>query len=71
VGDEHGAALKVVEDLESSGYEPSMFLACGEDDLGAAGADERDRDRVGRGDEPASGARAGPRRSSTATRRSS
>jgi len=33
VGDEHGAALKVVEDLESSGYEPSMFLACGEDDL--------------------------------------
>src|SRR5262245_47161424 len=33
VGDEHGAALKVVEDLESSGYEPSMFLACGEADL--------------------------------------
>jgi diguanylate cyclase (GGDEF)-like protein/PAS domain S-box-containing protein len=33
VGDEHGAALKVVEDLESTGYEPSMFLACGENDL--------------------------------------
>jgi diguanylate cyclase (GGDEF)-like protein/PAS domain S-box-containing protein len=33
VGDEHGAALKVVEDLESGGYEPSMFLACGEEDL--------------------------------------
>jgi diguanylate cyclase (GGDEF)-like protein/PAS domain S-box-containing protein len=33
VGDEHGAALKVASDLESSGYEPSMFLACGEADL--------------------------------------
>jgi len=33
VGDAHGAALKIVEDLEQSGYEPSMFLAPGEADL--------------------------------------
>jgi diguanylate cyclase (GGDEF)-like protein/PAS domain S-box-containing protein len=33
VGDEHGAALKVVEDLEQSGYEPAMFLAPGEAEL--------------------------------------
>jgi diguanylate cyclase (GGDEF)-like protein/PAS domain S-box-containing protein len=33
VGDEHGEALKVGEDLETSGYEPSMFLAPGEAEL--------------------------------------
>src|SRR6185295_14923507 len=33
-GDEHGTALRVVEDLETGGYEPSMFLAPGEDELG-------------------------------------
>jgi len=33
VADEHGIALKIVEDLERSGYEPSVFLAPGEDDL--------------------------------------
>jgi diguanylate cyclase (GGDEF)-like protein/PAS domain S-box-containing protein len=33
VGDEHGDALKVGEDLETCGYEPSMFLAPGEAEL--------------------------------------
>jgi hypothetical protein len=33
VGDAHGAALKVASDLESSGCEPSVFLAPGEADL--------------------------------------
>jgi diguanylate cyclase (GGDEF)-like protein/PAS domain S-box-containing protein len=33
VGDEHGAALKVGEDLEACGYEPAIFLAPGEAEL--------------------------------------
>ena len=33
VGDEHSAALKIVEDLEQGGYEPAMFLAPGEAEL--------------------------------------
>ena len=33
VGDEHGAALTVGEELEKSGYEPAIFLAPGEAEL--------------------------------------
>jgi diguanylate cyclase (GGDEF)-like protein/PAS domain S-box-containing protein len=33
VADAHGAALKVVSDLEQAGYEPTVFLAPGEADL--------------------------------------
>jgi diguanylate cyclase (GGDEF)-like protein/PAS domain S-box-containing protein len=33
VGDEHGAALKVGEDLEACGYEPAIFLAPGQAEL--------------------------------------
>ncbi len=33
VGDEHGAALEVGEELGGCGYEPAIFLATGEDEL--------------------------------------
>jgi diguanylate cyclase (GGDEF)-like protein/PAS domain S-box-containing protein len=33
VGDEHGAALRVGEELEACGYEPAIFLAAGEAEL--------------------------------------